>query len=372
MPEDQPPQQKKGITPDWLVRGVLTKLGDTFDRFTGRKWQPSSSLATSELIERLKKLLDSEAREAHTKTKFVPHNIQLKMQWNKFSTDSEAGMLALENELLTAAVDHINDNRYHTQKPLNIKIKPDYFTEGVRLLASFGEIGADDDEAEIKVTVPTINVKGMIPDTPAVAQPEPEDEKYIAQFRAKGKDMAVELDFGNGKRVSVGRTKDNDLAIEDPSISKVHASMRINQEGRLVVADTGSTNGTFINGERIAYGKAFVVGEDDKLKFGTVEVYMRKVPRRTDFGSAEQYQAPETAAAYEDLADISGGEEEKRDVVPQPDPQPQTSSTPPPTIQQNSVLSEPVVKAPDALYSPEKEPFSTEPQIKFDLEDDVK
>ena len=39
-----------------------------------------------------------------------------------------------------------------------------------------------------------------------------------------------------------------------------------------MVADTGSTNGTFINGERIAYGKAFVVKDGDKLKFGTVEV----------------------------------------------------------------------------------------------------
>ena len=51
---------KNKITPDWLVQGILTKIGDTFDRLTGRGWKPSSSLATSELIERLKKLVDSE------------------------------------------------------------------------------------------------------------------------------------------------------------------------------------------------------------------------------------------------------------------------------------------------------------------------
>ncbi|HLM59395.1 MAG TPA: hypothetical protein VK308_01200, partial [Pyrinomonadaceae bacterium] len=56
-----PPQ--KSFSLDWLVRGVLTKIGDTFDRLTGRNWKPSSSLATSELIDRLKKLLDAEVKD---------------------------------------------------------------------------------------------------------------------------------------------------------------------------------------------------------------------------------------------------------------------------------------------------------------------
>ncbi len=43
----------------------------------------------------------------------------------------------LEIELLTAAIDHINDRRYHTYAPMQFEIKPDYFTEGVKLSASF-------------------------------------------------------------------------------------------------------------------------------------------------------------------------------------------------------------------------------------------
>src|SRR5215813_3870135 len=83
MSEKQP-STKKSISPDWLVRGVLTKIGDIFDRLTGRGWKPSSSLATSELIERLKALLDSEAENTEGRGFFIPHNIQLKMQWDKF------------------------------------------------------------------------------------------------------------------------------------------------------------------------------------------------------------------------------------------------------------------------------------------------
>src|SRR5215210_5905485 len=123
---DNPQTPKKSITPDWLVQGALTKIGDTLDRLTGRRWRPSSSLATSGLIERMKALLDSEATEDEEKRKFVPHNIKLKMQWDKFSTDSEDALRKLEYELLTAAVDHISDNRYYTHAPLNLEVKPDY------------------------------------------------------------------------------------------------------------------------------------------------------------------------------------------------------------------------------------------------------
>ena len=47
-------------------------------------------------------------------------------------------------------------------------------------------------------------------------------------------------------------------------------------EGSLLVADTGSTNGTYINGRRIAYGESRVIEEGDVIGFGDVEVRLRK------------------------------------------------------------------------------------------------
>lgn len=271
---------KKTFSPDWLVRGVLTKLGDTFDKFTGRDWKPSSSLATSELIERLKKLLDSEAKNSDGIGKFVPHNIKLKMQWDKFSTDAEDALKKLENELLTAAVDHINDNRYHTHAPLKIEIKTDYFTEGVKLHASFDEFAADEPDGELKVTIPDMKVGDFMP---VVSEPEPETEIVLAEFVVNDRQKSVELKFTTGERLSVGRTRENDLSIDDASVSKNHATLMINAEGKFLIADTGSTNGTFIGSERLAYGRAFEINEADKVKIGHVEVYFRRTPKATDF-----------------------------------------------------------------------------------------
>lgn len=267
---DSKQQQKKSFSPDWLVRGVLTKLGDTFDRFTGRSWKPSSSLATSELIERLKKLMDSEVRDEGKAGKFVPHRIKLKMQWDKFSTDAEGAITKLENELLTAAIDHINDNLYHTYAPIRLEIKPDYFTEGVKLLASFDEL---EEEAELNVTVPDIKAAGLIPDAAAAPQAEIlTDETYEALFSTSAGPKRTTLLFTGNRRLSVGRTGTNDLVINDDSVSKIHASLFLNPESGLMVADTGSTNGTFVNGERISYGKAYAVANGAIARFGTVDV----------------------------------------------------------------------------------------------------
>ncbi len=298
---------KKTPSPDWFVRGILTKLGEMFDQFTGRNWKPSSSLATSELIEKLKKLLDAEARDEGARGKFVPHNIKLLMQWDKFSTDSENAMKKLEDELLIAAIDHINDRRYHTFAPMKLEIKNDYFTEGVKLQASFGGF-AENNERDVAVNVTVPDLKNVILNPVAEEIVEPEKEIFVAEFALNGAAKKVKLTFDEKERKSVGRTKENDLAIDDASVSKIHAALVLNSDRQLMVADTGSTNGTFINGERIAYGRAFVIKDGDKLKFGTVEVALGHIAAEAaesiaaeDFSTNDDVQIPENSAAESDL-----------------------------------------------------------------------
>jgi hypothetical protein len=279
MSEQTP--NKKSITPDWLVRGVLTKFGDVVDSFTGRGSSNKSKLATSGLIDKLKALLDSEVKEDRN-GKFVPHKIKLKMQWDKFSTDEDDSLKKLEYEIHAAAIDHINDNRYHTYAPIKVEVKPDYFTEGVHLIAGFDKYVSEEEqpEADLKISIPNANVKDLLP--PEIAQ-KFEGETILANFTVQGKQIQNELQFIQSKRLSVGRSKENDLAIADGSVSKNHGSLVINSEGKFMVADTGSTNGTFINGNRMAYGRAFEINEGDKVTFGTIDVFFKRLPKQTEF-----------------------------------------------------------------------------------------
>ncbi|MBV9215952.1 MAG: FHA domain-containing protein [Acidobacteria bacterium] len=331
---------KKGFTPDWLLRGLLTKVGDTVDRFTGRRWIPSSSIATSELIERIKKLIDAEAKDVPGKGIVVPHNFKLKMQWDKFSTDAEEALRKLENELLVATVDHINDSLYYTYAPVELEVKPDYFIEGVKLQASFDKFTEEDRDVEMNVTVPAINVAQIL------AGMKAEDEKivatFIARFSLNSVPKEVTLDFKAGESISVGRTGSNKLTIDDNSVSKIHGSLSVAESGNLAVADTGSTNGTFINDVRIAYGKATELEPDDKVKFGTVEVTFENVPLPVEIESADEDEIDHTGPT-EEAIDINGFEFRSR-VSPEAPP----SETSPAIPMPSGVLSPAALKEEEA------------------------
>jgi pSer/pThr/pTyr-binding forkhead associated (FHA) protein len=70
--------------------------------------------------------------------------------------------------------------------------------------------------------------------------------------------------------------------IDDKSVSKIHAALAADAAGELTVADTGSTNGTFINDQRISYGKATRLVDGDRVKFGMVEVVFEHIQRPPD------------------------------------------------------------------------------------------
>lgn len=268
---------KDARSTDWFVRGILTKLGEMFDGFTGRNWQPSSSLATSQLIEKLKILLDAEVRDSGAKGKYAPHNIKLKMQWDKFSADAENALKKLEIELHAAAVDYINERHYYTFAPFQIEIKPDYFTEGVKLSAGFGEFAENEEHDEPEINVTVSDLKNVVLSAPETKPLQPQTAIFTASFTINNQTKTVELRFAPKERKTVGRTKESDLRLDDPSVSKLHAAFVLNSENQLLVADTGSTNGTFIGLERIAYGKAMPIDTPEKLKFGTIEVSINRL-----------------------------------------------------------------------------------------------
>lgn len=85
-------------------------------------------------------------------------------------------------------------------------------------------------------------------------------------------------------RLVIGRAATSDIIINDPSVSKVHAELFI--EGNIAsVRDLGSTNGTFVNGNRI--GNNHSLGQFDILKVGNSLVPWRNyVSNNSSFPSA--------------------------------------------------------------------------------------
>lgn len=78
--------------------------------------------------------------------------------------------------------------------------------------------------------------------------------------------------------LSVGRQPDNDLVLDDPSVSKKHAVLRWDAKAqRCTVQDLGSTNGTYLNAS-IRLKKETILRNGDILSFGEVQYWFLLTP----------------------------------------------------------------------------------------------
>jgi len=264
-------KRREEALPERIMRRLLEGMGSVVDRRLGRTVEPRSGLTTSKLIERMKRLIDERVRDEGNKGRIAPHHLVLKVEWGTHSEAPPEILYDLKNEVLAAAIDHINDHRYRTLAPVEIEAEVDIFTTGISVDPTFGEFEEDlrRQDEERRAAKAGVAIPGAAPPMP--------DIQVIARVTQPSGTREISLTFKpGGRRLNVGRASDNELTLNDASVSKIHAALMMTGEGTLLVADTGSTNGTYINGRRIAYGESRVIEDGDVVGFGDVEVRLRK------------------------------------------------------------------------------------------------
>jgi len=91
-------------------------------------------------------------------------------------------------------------------------------------------------------------------------------------------------------KVVIGRSRSCDIRLREDTVSRLHAAL-VWKEGRLVLEDLGSSNGTYLNGVRVLEPQSVASG--DTLRFGALR------------GTVERGDFPQQAAARTAVA--SGG-----------------------------------------------------------------
>ena len=104
--------------------------------------------------------------------------------------------------------------------------------------------------------------------TVAMEQPQAKPESFILKVESSGK--TYKLKQGDNK---IGRTIDCNVAIEEPSMSRHHASITLGPQG-LTISDNGSKNQTFVNNNPISTSVS--IDTDSEVKFGDVVVKILK------------------------------------------------------------------------------------------------
>ena len=264
-------KRREEALPERILRRVLEGMGDVVDRRFGRTVEPRSGLTTSKLIDRMKKLIDERVRDEGKRGRIAPHHLVLKVEWGTHSEAPPEILHDLKNEVLAAAIDHINDHRYRTLGPVTVEAEVDIFTTGISVDPTFGEFEEDlrRQDEERRAAKSGVQIPAAAPAMP--------DIQVIARITQQNGTREIPLIFKpGGRRLNVGRASDNELTLNDGSVSKIHAALLMTAEGTLLVADTGSTNGTYVNGRRIAYGESRLIEDGDVVGFVDVEVRLRK------------------------------------------------------------------------------------------------
>jgi len=81
------------------------------------------------------------------------------------------------------------------------------------------------------------------------------------------------IDLQLGRTLVVGRAVTSDIPIYDPTISRRHAEVSLSDNG-VRIKDLGSSNGTFLNGAKVAEAEA---GPNDVVTFGKVAFRVKEV-----------------------------------------------------------------------------------------------
>src|SRR5262249_50144813 len=77
--------------------------------------------------------------------------------------------------------------------------------------------------------------------------------------------------------LSIGRSRESDIFLEDLAVSRLHASIISQGNGNYALRDEGSANGTKVNGQQVNKYQPYPLQDGDKVQLGqTVLVFGRR------------------------------------------------------------------------------------------------
>ncbi len=149
-----------------------------------------------------------------------------------------------------------------------------------------------------------------------------------AQGQAAGQQKAFALKFISGKyqggefplkmekQIVIGRSSELDMVLVEDMVSRKHAKITV-AGGKITIEDLGSTNGTFVNGEKIKQAR---LKEGDRILIGTsILKLIHQGEDAEDLDDASVKQKLEEAAAQAAKVTKTSSMTGKIEEIPLPD-----------------------------------------------------
>jgi pSer/pThr/pTyr-binding forkhead associated (FHA) protein len=104
----------------------------------------------------------------------------------------------------------------------------------------------------------------------------------MPEIIVKYEDKVIERVVTEKKRISIGRTNDNDIVLENRGVSRKHALIEFNNNAAVII-DNESLNGTFVNNRKISEE---VLRNDDVITIGKYALIYHSEASQTHSGAA--------------------------------------------------------------------------------------
>lgn len=235
------------------VRKFFERLGGALDFALRRPLNQQTRTDITALIPPLERAVEEHLRHEGARI-IAPNLIEFRYDYETYQHLTVKRREYLERELRASVYEFIHNRRYATLGDVQVKVAYDMFTR----------------KLTIKTAFPDENISATVTQSSSPAAAIEPPKRSAMAIMLKGRNFEIS---GKGQtRMTIGRSRDNALIIEDSTVSSVHAAFSALPTGTIYLTDLGSSNGTFVNGVQILMGDKAIVKSGDQLKFGEIEV----------------------------------------------------------------------------------------------------
>jgi FHA domain-containing protein len=253
-----------------VLRAIEQKIEALFEGVFGRAFR--TNVQPVELARKLAKEMDDH-RTISVSRVYVPNEYTIYL-----STSDREQFAGYEDSLIAELAEYLSEHAkresYALLSPPKVLMETDddldvgEFGIATRMVQPRGAAAQDSPAGQPQPGATMIYKPSAPPAEPAPAQaPGLEQETFVLHW--DGQRRAVDK-----RQIVLGRSRECDIQLADPNVSRRHAELR--QEGASFwVVDLGSTNGLEVNGRRVKRAK---LDDGDTFTVGSTDVRFSREP----------------------------------------------------------------------------------------------
>jgi hypothetical protein len=245
-----------------VLRNLEAKLGGIVEGAFGRAFK--TSVQPVELAHKLAKEMEENQMVSVSRV-YVPNHYRV------FLSPSDREQFAsYEPALRKELSDYLLEHARQERLALTSRPQVEFHTDDRLELGEFGIqaqlLGGPDEDAELAEVGPSAGDFGhtMVYSPDRAARPlEPALDRRQGLLIAEGRRNVL-----SGDRAMVGRSRECDVVVSDPNVSRRHIELRRGERGWAAV-DLGSTNGMKVNGRRLSHAE---LEPGDRITIGITDL----------------------------------------------------------------------------------------------------